>query len=32
MKISARNVLAGKVQKVAKGAVNAEVAIVLEGG
>ncbi len=32
MKISARNVLAGKVQKVNEGAVNAEVTLVLDGG
>jgi molybdate transport system regulatory protein len=32
MKISARNVLAGNVQSVRKGAVNAEVAIALDGG
>lgn len=32
MKISARNVLAGKVKKVTKGAVNAEVVIALEEG
>lgn len=32
MKISARNVLKGKVLSVTKGAVNAEVAIALEGG
>ncbi len=32
MKISARNVFPGKVEKVTKGAVNAEVAIALEGG
>jgi len=32
MKISARNVLAGKVQKVTKGAVDAEVMLVLSGG
>ena len=32
MKISARNQLAGKVQKVVKGAVNSEVDLVLEGG
>jgi len=32
MKISARNVLAGKVQSVTKGAVNAEVVLALQGG
>jgi molybdate transport system regulatory protein len=32
MKISARNLLAGTVQKVTKGAVNAEVALTLKGG
>ena len=32
MKISARNVLAGKVQNVVKGMVNAQVTILLEGG
>ena len=32
MKISARNVLEGKVQKVTKGAVNAEVTLALTGG
>lgn len=32
MKISARNVLKGKVVKLTKGAVNAEVVIELEGG
>jgi molybdate transport system regulatory protein len=32
MKISARNVFAGKVQSVTRGAVNAEIALVLEGG
>jgi len=32
MKISARNVLAGEVKGVTKGAVNAEVAIALQGG
>ena len=32
MRISARNVLAGKVQRVTKGAVSAEVTIALEGG
>jgi len=32
MKISARNVLAGEVKTVTKGAVNAEVALMLQGG
>lgn len=32
MKISARNVLSGTVQRVTRGAVNAEVAIALQGG
>ena len=32
MKISARNVLKGKVVKVTKGAVNSEVVIEVEGG
>jgi len=32
MKISARNVFAGKVQSVTKGAVNAQVTLVLDGG
>jgi len=32
MKISARNVLKGKVVKLTKGAVNAEVVIELDGG
>ena len=32
MKISARNVLAGTVKKVTKGAVNAEITLALEGG
>ena len=32
MKLSARNVLAGKVDKVVKGAVNSEVELTLEGG
>ena len=32
MKISARNVLAGEVIGVTKGAVNAEVALTLQGG
>jgi molybdate transport system regulatory protein len=32
MKISARNVLSGRIQSVSKGAVNAEVALTLEGG
>ena len=32
MKISARNILAGKVDKVVKGAVNAEIDLTLQGG
>ena len=32
MKVSARNVLAGKVTKITKGAVNSEVALTLSGG
>jgi len=32
MKVSARNVLAGTVEKVTKGAVNAEIDLQLEGG
>lgn len=32
MKISARNMLAGKITKVTKGAVNAEVELTLDGG
>jgi len=32
MKISARNQLAGRVQKVTKGAVNAEITLALKGG
>ncbi|MEN6508454.1 MAG: molybdopterin-binding protein [Smithella sp.] len=32
MKLSARNILKGKVKKVATGAVNSEVAISLPGG
>lgn len=32
MKISARNILAGKVESVSKGAVNSEVDLVLDGG
>lgn len=32
MKLSARNVLAGEVKSVTKGAVNAEIALALQGG
>ena len=32
MKISARNILAGKVDSIVRGAVNSEVALTLEGG
>jgi molybdopterin-binding protein len=32
MKLSARNVLKGKVAKIVKGAVNSEVTLELEGG
>jgi molybdopterin-binding protein len=32
MKISARNILKGKVVKIVRGAVNAEVTLELEGG
>ena len=32
MKVSARNVLAGSVKKITKGAVNAEITLALEGG
>ncbi len=32
MKISARNVIKGKVKKIAKGAVNSEVVIEIPGG
>jgi molybdopterin-binding protein len=32
MKLSARNVLKGKIAKISKGAVNAEVSIRLRGG
>ena len=32
MKISARNILPGKVSKIAKGAVNSEIELTLPGG
>ena len=32
MKLSARNVLKGKVKKISKGAINSEVIVVIPGG